>query len=222
MRWALVLFCLSLAAQEKEAALSKQIAEGLLRSTTLVESAAVQDYVAQLGTELAVGAYSFRVVSADGALHEPVVLPGNYVFVPVKLLLAARDESEFAGMLAQALARGPVRIDSQMGTIPVVFLDGFYGKYMYPASLRERVRQMDLSADIASISMLQSTGFDPAGLVHYIERMEPADQQRITALQGAVRDLPSPAYADDEAFFRAQEQVRPAPPSPGKPPSLYP
>jgi predicted Zn-dependent protease len=225
MRWAFVLFCLSLAAQEKEAALSKQIAEGLLRSTTLVESAAAQDYVAQFGTKLAVGAYSFRAVTADGALHEPVVLPGNYVFVPVNLLLTAKDESEFAGVLAQALARGAIRIESHTGTIPVVFYDGFGSggnSNLLPTAVRARRRQLELQADIAAVPLLSRAGFDPAGLLRYLERMQPTDDRRIIALRTALRDLAAPAYTDSEAFHRAQEQVRPAPPSPRKPPSLYP
>jgi predicted Zn-dependent protease len=168
MRWALVLFCLSLAAQEKEAALGKQMAEGLLRSTTLVESPAVQDYVAQLGAKLGGEGPSFRVVTADGPLHEPAILPGNYVFVPVNLLLAAKDEAEFAGVLAQALARGPIRIESHAGTIPLVFFDGFGGANLLPPAVLERRRQLELQADITAVPLLSRAGFDPGGLLRYL------------------------------------------------------
>jgi predicted Zn-dependent protease len=221
MRWALVLFCLSLAAQEKEAALGKQMAEGLLQSTTRIESPAVNDYMAQLGTRLAADVYSFSVVTADGPLHEPAVLPGNYVFIPVNLLLAAKDEAEFAGVLAQALARGPIRFESHASTIPLVFYDGFGDSNLLPTAVREHRRQLELQADLAAVPLLSRAGFDPGGLLRYLERMQPTDDQRITALQAAVRDLPAPACTDSEAFYRAHEQVRPAPHSPRKPPSLY-
>jgi predicted Zn-dependent protease len=101
----------------------------------LVESKPVQNYVAQLGAKLSAElaspalVYTFSVVETDqtNSLSEPLVLPGGYIFVPLSLLLAARDEGEFAGMLAQAMARHPLRIHAYAGTITTTLIGGWAG-----------------------------------------------------------------------------------------------
>jgi predicted Zn-dependent protease len=68
--------------------------------------------------------------SLSGSTHEPAAFPGGYVFVSAKLILAARDEAEFAGMVAHSMAhmagRHSVRIASaQAGlqsAIPLMFM----------------------------------------------------------------------------------------------------
>jgi beta-barrel assembly-enhancing protease len=110
------LSCLTLAAQnltlDRQAALGRQLAEEVRRHTTPVQSQEVQNYVAQLGAKITgqlpnpAFSFTFSAVSTgeDNALHEPLAIPGGYIFVPSNLLLTANDEAEFAGMLAQAIA----------------------------------------------------------------------------------------------------------------------
>ncbi len=118
MRFAsFVFFCVTLPAQDrtldKISVLGKQLADEVARTTAPVESQEVQDYVARLGARLTAQlpnpalAYTFSTVSSNrtNALHEPLAIPGGYIFVPSSLLLTANDEAEFAGMLAQAIAR---------------------------------------------------------------------------------------------------------------------
>jgi predicted Zn-dependent protease len=56
-------------------------------------------------------------------LNEPRVLPGGYVFVPLALLQTAKDEAEFAGMLAQAIARESLleQQATNSGGTPLIF-----------------------------------------------------------------------------------------------------
>jgi predicted Zn-dependent protease len=108
---------LALAAQnltlDKQPAIGKQVAEELRRHTTTVQSQEVQNYVMRLGARITgqlrdlAFSFTFSVVSTggDNALHEPLAIPGGDIFVPSNLLLTANDEAEFAGMLAQAVAR---------------------------------------------------------------------------------------------------------------------
>ena len=134
--------CLTLTAQnrtlDKDSALDQQLAEDVRRSTRPVESQEAQDYVARLGGRLTGQlpspdrAYTFSTVSTDesNALHEPLATPDGYIFVPSSLLLAANDEAEFAGMLAQAITRESLlRVQTNAGrsagTIPVIFIDSF-------------------------------------------------------------------------------------------------
>src|ERR1035438_7141831 len=93
-----VLLGATLAAQSlppaREAAFGKQLAEQARRFSRPVGPQAVHDYVSQLGARLAAelpsGTFpkTFSVVDFQPAnpLHEPVVLPGGYIFVPLALL----------------------------------------------------------------------------------------------------------------------------------------
>ena len=233
------LFCLTLAGQsltqDKEAVLGRALAEEVNRRTTPVQAQEVQSYVARLGAKITAQlpapsrSFIFPVVSVgeDNALHEPLALPGGYIFVPSNLLLTAREEAEFAGMLAQAIARVPVLIESNTGTIPIFFVDSFDSGPM-PTGVIDQRRERELQADASAILLLSSAGFDPAALLRYVERVQPLDRprspfparaDRIAALQKAIRDLPPASYSQSDEFYAIQEQVRPLPPPP-PPPTL--
>jgi predicted Zn-dependent protease len=182
------LFCLTLAGQsvnqDKVAALGRALAEEVDRHTTPVQAPEVQNYVARLGAKIAAQlpapsrSFTFSVVSTgeDNALHEPFAIPGGYIFVPSTLLLTARDEAEFAGMLAQAMARVPVLIQSSTGTIPVVYVDSFDD--VLPIGMIDRRRERELQADASATLLLSRAGFDPAALLRYVERVQPLDRPR--------------------------------------------
>jgi len=148
--------------------------------------------------------------------------------VPLSLLLTAKDEAEFAGMLAQAIARGPILIKNNAGTIPLIFFGGFTD-CLLPASAMDQVRVMELQADTTAVLAMPRAGFDPAALLRYVERVQPPDQPhspfparaaRVAALRETIRDLPPATYAQSDEFYRIQERARPAPPKPQPPPSL--
>jgi predicted Zn-dependent protease len=231
------LFCLTLAgqslAQDKEAALARALAEEVVRHTTPVQAQAVQNYVAQLAAKMTARlpapspSFTFSVVSTgdDNALHEPLAIPGGYIFVPSNLLLTARDEAEFAGMLAQAIARVPILIESDTGKIPIFYVDSFDSGRM-PGMIDQR-HERELHADTSAILLLSRAGFDPAALLRYVERVQPLDRprspfparaDRIAALQKAIRDLPPASYSKSDEFYTIQEELRPLRPPP---PTLF-
>jgi hypothetical protein len=162
-RVAVLLFAgLSLSAQdvglyslEKEAALGKQLAAEFLQHTKPIESPAIQEYLNRLGQLLAaqmpdaVFPYMFRGIASDpcGSTHEPIALPGGYVFVSAALFLAVQDEAELAGMLAHAGRpgmgkRGGVRAVYYFAVRPdLVYMLDIYAKSeradLTPADKRE-------------------------------------------------------------------------------------
>ena len=101
--------------KEKEASIGASLAADVRKNTTIIESAALSQYVERLGRKLAAVLpdsgidYTFIVVEKNlgGSTHEPLALPGGYIFIPAELFLAARSESEFASMLAHAVAHRP-------------------------------------------------------------------------------------------------------------------
>jgi predicted Zn-dependent protease len=224
--------------------MGRQVADEVNRRTTPVGSSEVQDYVARLGAKIADRfefaesgpKFTFEVIATeeDNSLHEPLVLPGGYIFVPSRLLLFATDEAEFAGMLAQAIAREPfsLRIQNNATGIPVFSLTGsFMSDTSLPArgAIRES-REMELQADKSAVLAVSRAGFDPAALLRFIERLQPPDSPRspfpprdgrITALRDALRDIPPAAYTESEEFYRVQQRLRPAATEPRSPPSLF-
>jgi predicted Zn-dependent protease len=233
-----VFFSLTLFAQsslqDKQAEIDRQIVETIRRSTTPVERREVQDYVEELGERLDVsgvaGTFSTVSVKHTNALHEPVALPGGSFLVPVSLLLTAKDEAEFAGMLAQTIARGPLRFKSDAGSIPLIFIENFDSDILLRAFMSadviDRRREKELQADAAAIRSMSRVGFDPSALLRYIERVQPPDRprspfparaDRIAALQKAIRDLPPALYAQSDEFYVIQEYVRPLPAPPSTP-----
>src|SRR4051794_1993768 len=100
------------AQDEREAALGAHLAKEIGDRTKPLDSEAALHFVERLGARLAAQfpglpwAVKFGVVTGEqtSRTHEPVALPGGYVFVPAELLPAAESEAEFAGMLAHAIA----------------------------------------------------------------------------------------------------------------------
>jgi predicted Zn-dependent protease len=194
---------------DRSAAIAREQAEEVRRTTERVEQPAVQHYVAKLGTRLDADA-TFSVIKNSRAkgLQGPIAMPGGYIFVPASSLLAANDEAEFAGMLAQAIvrARKPIR-PMTPGTIPLFFgtdsLDG-------GGALMSAQRHADeLEADAIAVPLMSRAGFDPAALLRYVERRQPLDRpdapfpiraDRIAGLQQAIRDLPPANYSESDEF----------------------
>lgn len=111
-----VLATLTLAAQTHVAAghaLNRNIAEELRGCTTAVSNPIVQSFVESFSQRLAAqlpkrdSPFTFSVIAEDLSpqAHEPIALPGGYTFVPAALFLAAQDEAEFPGILAQAIGQ---------------------------------------------------------------------------------------------------------------------
>ena len=128
---------------EKERALGQQLASEIRRESKPLGVPSADAYVKRIGGELveqlknASFDYQFEVISS-ATWTEPFSLPGGYVFVPARALLAARDESGFAGMLAHAIGHAALRHGTRMATqgqvanlasIPLVFVGTWTGAH---------------------------------------------------------------------------------------------
>jgi len=226
---AFALFCLSAAADaqpaasERDALIARQWSAEFRRGAPIVDSKALQDYLARLGARLNGQGFSFLVVrpQSSTALHAPIALPTGEIFVPVDLLLAANDEAEFAGMIAQAMARSSRVVRIKPAEVEWITFCGLTDSVLLPLAVADHCRAVELEADAAAVAAMARAAFDPSGLLHYIERLRPRRDARIAALSEAIRNLPSRDYeVDNGEFHRFQDQVRPAPPRPRTPPTL--
>jgi predicted Zn-dependent protease len=222
-----LLVAVALAAQqpysaEKEAGLGASLAREVLQSTTQIESPTVRDYVQRVGGRLAVQlpsspSYTFFVIGDDrgGPTHEPVWFPGGFILVPATLILTARNEAEFSGMLGHAMAhyakRHGFRPATRSGEIPTWFVAGSDESLM-PVGYRSIQRARETEADVLAVGMTSGAGYDPEALVRYIGRTQPVDsrESRVAAIESAIRDLPPKAYSAGsvDEFARVQDEVR--------------
>lgn len=231
--------------REKEAALGAQLAAETRRRTTPMESATVQSYLDGLGQRLAAHMpqasipFSFSLIAEDpcSTVHEPIGLPGGYIFVPAALFLAVQDEAEFAGMLAHSMehiaqrqgarpaARGQI---SNAASVPLIFLGGWSGSCggssAIPAGFVTIQRRDELEADALAAQTMEQAGFDPRALMRYIGRVQPGPSpgasaasspipprdERVATLMSMIAKLPTATYPvpADGAFAAAREEVR--------------
>ena len=234
--------------KEKEAALGKGLAADVLRQATKLDNPEVQAYVERVGGRLTAHlpdtslTFTFTVLSDNhgGPTHEPISLPGGYIFVSSSLILAAQDEAEFAGMLAHAMIHVAARHGTReatrgeianMANIPLIYAGGWQirdaAQVLVPVGFLKFQRANELEADREAVPILAASGYDPAALLRYISRVQPeatgqaivfsampARDERIAAIKKAIQKL------DD--FSRIQDAVRSAMPKPAeqRPPTL--
>ena len=222
---------------EKEAALGRQLAAEFRQRTTTIASRSVQDYVENLGRELASQpaspfSFTFSVIAEDPCptIHEPYALPGGYVFVPAALFSAAQDEAEFAGMLAHAMAHVVERHATRQATrgeligstgIAGVFV-GCASAVPVPVGFLKVQRSSELQADRLAVQTMAHAGFDPNALARYTERGQPPvsttpavlsplppRDERIASILSEIAELPPADYAalTTGAFEAAREEV---------------
>ncbi len=189
------------------------LAQDLTQTATALHSQTVTRHVEQLGARLALylpaprSAYSFEVVedgTADNPTNEPRASMNGRISVRAVSILACRNEAEFAGVLAHAMAHvadGPAMggTASNENLIP---------RSQVPA---DRSRQME--ADRLAAQAMAQAGFDPGALLAYLARLQPAGafrEIRLDALQTAVRELPARNYESSpgSGFDQVQAEVR--------------
>jgi len=224
--------------KEKEVALGQQLAQEFRRSTTPLDNAAVADYVKRAGANFAAqlpGGWTYQIETVGQAdpegtppanpTHEATAFPGGFLFVSVHLIAAARNEAEFAGMLAHAMAHVAERhgtrfqtrneiaqIGAQIGAQAAAanMPDRQVGPTV-PLGMRTLQRAFERDADTLAVKTMAAAGYDPAGFASYLERLEPPDSpdrdQRLDALQAAIRQLPARTYQTGDEFARVQAEV---------------
>jgi len=227
----------------KEAALGAQLAQEVRQRTTPLDSVVVRDFLEQIGRKLAAQlpagiSYTFTAIADDmsGPTHEPLSVPGGYIFVSASLILTSQNEAECVGMLAHAMAHVAARHGTRqltraevvhMASIPLVFVGGWTGMgaggngQAVPISFLSFQRGYEAEADVLAVKMTSGAGYDPRALVRYIGRMQPEDtagskgssplpsrDSRTADMEQAIQELPLKTYSSSEEFPRIQSEVR--------------
>ena len=234
-----LIFVVAASAQVNETALDAQLAQDIRQRTTAIEKPSVQEYVVRVGNKLALEipnrtfSYTFALIADDlgGETHEPLSLPGGYIFVSAALIRSAASEAELAGMLAHAMVHPTlVPVQGQGPTIPLIFVAGWTGYGLrqsgglIPISLLKGQRENELRADAMAVSMMSAGGYDPEALASYIARVPekqfrgatsqqfaplPDRDTRLAAIQQEIQKLPGRSYPamDPDEFAGIQAQL---------------
>jgi predicted Zn-dependent protease len=228
----------------RQSALGREYARQLRGESVVLENEAVRSYVDRVGRMLAAQmpgpkpAFEFTVaeMTACPATQEPAALPGGFVFFPARLLAAARDESEFAAVVAHAVAhevlhRMPVAAPEGATAIPIVMLGGWTGdcrgRQSVPIGFAAALKKQEREADALAWKALEAAGFDPRGVTGYVQRrVESArtdaqrreQEERLAALPAFEAAATRQNSVDFEAaraeirrFVEAQSPARRAP-----------
>ena len=198
----------------REAGLGAQMSREVRRTSSLVRDPAIPSYVSRLAKKLIGSQFllTLEVIDDDqGVTHEPIWLPGGYMFVSAALIGTAHDEAEFAGMVAHALAHEMnhdnmrITASTQTGKIPLIFMGGESWPGLGPSVGQLRLFERQ------AVKMIAEVGYDPEALVRYIERVSPTDTERLDAIRKALRDLPPQASSvvDSSEFQKIREKVSP-------------
>ena len=225
---------------EKEQAIGRQYASEIRRQSEPVGDPLVVAYVERIGRQLVSHLkeprleYTFEVISG-GEWTEPFSLPGGYVFVPARALVNARDEDEFAGMLAHTVGHVALRHGTRsasrgqianMASIPLVHMGGWSASHadsqnarvLVPLSFLEFQRTYELEADRFGLDLAARGGFNPSAFQRYVERTHPAYSKtsplpardlRLARIQEVVSTLAvSPRSVSAADFESVRERVR--------------
>ena len=212
---------------EKEAALGRFLADKVRQETTQIESAGIRQYLDRLAARLGAAmpeaglAFTITAIREDRCpdTHEPVALPGGYVFVSAGLFAAADTEQEFAAMVAHAMAevvlrRGrpkpPLGQPANSGATPLIYWAGTCDS-VTPLGVRASLRDLEREADAVAVRTLARAGLDPGALLRFLERTPalPERESRLAALRAilAQQSLPGRIAGGGVEFAAVRQAV---------------
>jgi predicted Zn-dependent protease len=179
---------------DKESGLGADLSAQIRSRATVIDNAAVNDFVNRIGNRLAAQIpaapfpYTFTVIAGDvnNSSIEPTAVPGGNIFIPAKLILQAQDEAEFAGMLAHSMihisqrhyTRQMTRAElAKLQILPVIYQGGWAAYAAQQSSLAnvellKFERDSETEADKLGIAVTAAAGFDPSAFVRFIERVQ--------------------------------------------------
>ena len=184
----------------QEQALGRAFMRSVRQQARLVDDPDIEGYVVQLGQRLAANSdspgYPFTFFVVDDPTINAFAGPGGYIGVHTGLLLAARNESELAGVMAHEIAHVTQRhllrayeatqrmsLPTAAAMIAAILLGaatssdaGIAAATAIQAGSIQRqlnfTRANEKEADRIGIQILARTGVDPYGMPGFFERLQ--------------------------------------------------
>jgi predicted Zn-dependent protease len=173
-------------AAAKEMAVVERLAADFADHHRADDDPAVVDFIQSVGQTIARAArlpfpLTLRVIhSAEPATH---TLPGGFVFVSPILISRLSSEAELAGWLAHQIAHVAAHQSnpaspSHQGVKTIVALTHAGGlcarveAQSLPLSMRAEFQQREENADLLALQYLHEGGYDPAGMIGAVARLQ--------------------------------------------------
>lgn len=234
---------------EKERALGQMLASEMRKQAKPLDDLVADQYVKRIGAQLVANlpaeqlfTYQFEVLLTpdDG---EPAALPGGFILIPARWLLAVEDESAFAGMLAHSIAHIALRHGTRqatelratnMASIPLIFVGGWTGVHageMLPRAILPFQRAYELEADTFGIELAARAGYSGEAFRRYVERKYsrareieslPKLEERLASIDKIIDSVVVAPPGSTEDHLRIREHLKNALPQPEerRPPTL--
>lgn len=190
----------SVLSKQQEMQIGRSIYRSLRSTGRVVTDPEIQEYIQDVGQKLAAhaqdGAFQFQFFVVDDPAINAFALPGGYIGVHSGLILATRNESELAGVMAHEIAHVTQRhisraihanqrasilsMAAMLGAILVGAAtgssDAIQGGIVGAQSLSAQqqinfTRENEYEADRVGVTVLATSGFDPYGMPSFFETL---------------------------------------------------
>jgi predicted Zn-dependent protease len=223
--------------EAKEARMGRQLARELEQNQTLLSDLEVTEYVNRTGQNLvansdAKGPIVIKVLQSNEVNCQ--TLPGGFLYLTTGLIMAAGNEAELAGVIAQGIAHIAARHATRAATrmsleaireAPYTHLTD-NGSASYPS--KRLSREFTKEADYLAVQYMYKAGYDPDAFVTFLRKLQDREELRSpndhapnpptadriqNALKEIARILPTRAHSilNTPEFERIQSRLRALP-----------
>ena len=194
---------------KKETQLGRQLASEIEKNAKIVDDPVIAEYVNRIGQNIVNNSDAqvpFTIKVIDSEEVNAFALPGGYFFVNTGLIELAQDEAELAGVMAHEIAHVAARHGTRSATrgqliqyasIPLLFIGGWAGygiqqaaNFAVPMTMLKFSREFEKDADFLGVQYMYKTGYDPASMVQFFERLKAKQKKNKNAIAKAFSSHP--------------------------------
>lgn len=207
---------------DREVEMGRAWADEVERQVRLVSDPVVNEYVNRLGQNLvrnsdAKEPFTIKVVISSEV--NAYALPGGFLYVNTGVIMAADNEAQLAGVMAHEIAHVAARHTTHnlsrgnlisLCTLPTLFVMGPVGlalreatEIAMPMQTMKFSRDAEREADLLGMQYAYATGYDPAAIVAFFEKVEAQEKKKKGFLSRAFDTHPMTA----DRVKRAQEEM---------------
>ncbi|HLW53188.1 MAG TPA: M48 family metallopeptidase [Candidatus Angelobacter sp.] len=192
-------------------------------SSHLIKDPIINEYVNRVGQNISRNSDSrlpFTIKILDIEEPNAFALPGGFMYVHAGTILLADNEAELAGVMAHEIghvaachaARQATRGTlASLAVIPLIIATGGLAgigvneaaNLGVPAAFSKFGRDFEAQADYLGIEYAYKTGYDPAGMIDFFEKLSALEKKRPGFVSKVYQDHP----ATPDRINRSQKEI---------------